>query len=55
MILASIIIPFIALMAIGKRTQKMTAKHYAWMALLAILQVSVALYKMFTMEKPPMF
>lgn len=55
MILVSIILPMIILAAVGKRIEKLTAKHYAWIALLAFLQVSIAIYKMFTMDKPPLF
>jgi hypothetical protein len=55
MILASIILPILCLLAYGKNIKQFSARHYVIAAVVALLQVSVAAYVMFTMQKPPLY
>ncbi len=45
----------IGLIVYGKSLKEFKAKHYAVASLVALLQLSIVVYKMFTMEKPPLF
>jgi hypothetical protein len=55
MTLMSIIVPMIGLIIYGKNIKELKTKHFIIAAVVAILQLSVVVFKMFTMEKPPMF
>jgi hypothetical protein len=55
MILVTLVLTMIALIGYGKSIKEFNAKHYAIATLIALLQLSVILYKMFTMEKPPLY
>jgi hypothetical protein len=55
MVLAAIIFPMILLLYFGKGVRELKPRHYAIVALITLFQVSVAIYSMFTMEKPPLF
>jgi hypothetical protein len=45
----------IVLVVYGKSIKEFKTKDYVIAVLIALLQLSVAVYKMFTMEKPPLF
>ncbi len=55
MTLMFIIVPMIGLMIYGKKIKEFKTKHFVIAVLVALLQLSIVAYKMFTMEKPPMF
>jgi hypothetical protein len=55
MVLAAIILPMVLLLYFGKNVRELKPRHYAIVALITLLQVSVAVYSMFTMERPPLF
>jgi hypothetical protein len=40
---------------VGKKSGRFGMKQYLIAALLALIQVGMALYHMFTMEKPPLY
>jgi hypothetical protein len=55
MVILSIIVSMFLSIAIGKKSERFGFKQYLIAALLALIPVAVALYHMFTMEKPPLF
>ena len=55
MVLAAIIMPMMLILFFGKQVRELKMRHYAIIAFLSVLEVSVALYAMFTMERPPLF
>ena len=55
MVLAAMILPMMILVIVGRRARKFTARYYVVAFLVALAQVAVAVFKMFTMERPPMF
>ena len=55
MVLAAIILPMLFFLYYGKRIEELNPRHYGIVAFVTLLQVSVAVYAMFTMEMPPVF
>ena len=55
MVLVAILASMLGLCMYGKRIKKFSSRHYLLAALVTLLQVSVAVYAMFTMERPPLF
>lgn len=55
MVLVTIIVCMLLAIGVGKRSAKFGFKQYLIAALLALIQVGVALYHMFSMDKPPLY
>ena len=55
MVLISILFPMMGLIIYGKKIKEFKTKHYVVAILIALLQLSAVVYKMFTMEKPPLY
>lgn len=54
MILVSIIILMIVAIFLGRQSGRAGFKQYFVIFLITLLQVAIALYKMYTMEMPPL-
>lgn len=55
MVLITIVVCMLLAIGIGKRSEKFGFKQYLIAALLALIQVGVAMYHMLNMEKPPLY
>jgi hypothetical protein len=55
MVLLSILFPMLGLIIYGKKIKEFKTRHYVIAILVALFQLSVVVYSMFTMEKPPLY
>jgi len=55
MILVIILMLMALMITVGRKSKQFSRKQYLTAAFVALLQTGIALFYMFTMEKPPMF
>lgn len=54
MTLVSILALMLAAIVFGKRSPRLGAKQYIVIIIITLLQVFIAIYRMYTMEMPPL-
>lgn len=55
MTIVLIVVLMIALIPVGRNARSFGRREWLWIVGIALLQVSVAMYKMLTMEMPPLY
>jgi hypothetical protein len=55
MVLAANVAMMILAIVLGKRSNRITWKHFLALGFLTIVQIIVVVYYLFHMEKPPLF